>query len=263
MAGVKSTASDAATASLIAARGVRPDWCEVPVAHRPTSISGGYLLQGAVHRYLTEAGIRRLGYKIGSTSKPGQTAFGLDEPIYGGIFEDTRAGTLREAVSRRHNDPALECEVAFLLSHDLDGRQGPIDVRTILAAIESCHLACEIIDHRYRDALALGVPTLLADDFFHAGFVLGPANSRWHELDLSDLSATIEIDGAIIIGHSQDVLDPISALRWLVEALARHGELLRAGNIVLTGSIVTPTRVRLPVRTVSLSISGFEPLQLS
>jgi 2-keto-4-pentenoate hydratase len=159
-------------------------------------------------------------------------------------------------------DPGLECEVAVRLSATLDARQTHLDPDTVRAAIGSCHLACEIIDFRYGDAMALGVPTLIADDFFHAGFVLGPPNPDWHRLDLADLSAAIEIDGNAIPGHSRDVLDPITSLQWLATALAREGRGLQAGEIVLTGTIVTPTRIRLPARSVALSISGFEPMLL-
>jgi 2-keto-4-pentenoate hydratase len=49
---------------------------------------------------------------------------------------------------------------------------------------------------------------------------------------------------------------------WLAKALARNGLSLRAGEIVLTGAIVTSTPVALPARVVSMGITGFETLAL-
>ncbi|MDB5403337.1 MAG: hypothetical protein JWQ55_5355 [Rhodopila sp.] len=51
-------------------------------------------------------------------------------------------------------------------------------------------------------------------------------------------------------------------MAWLAKALARNGLSLRAGEIVLTGAIVTSTPVALPARVVSMGITGFETLAL-
>ena len=109
----------------------------------------------------------------------------------------------------------------------------------------------------------IGVPTLLADDFFHAGFVLGAANPGWRALPFGTLDGAIEIDGARISGNTADTLDPLTAIRWLARKLAESGTRLRAGEIVLTGSFTMPVPIALPVRSVTLTITGFEPLALS
>ena len=106
-------------------------------------------------------------------------------------------------------------------------------------------------------------PTLLADDFFHAGFVLGAANPGWRALPFGTLDGAIEIDGARISGNTADTLDPLTAIRWLARKLAESGTRLRAGEIVLTGSFTLPVPIALPVRSVTLTITGFEPLALS
>jgi 2-keto-4-pentenoate hydratase len=49
-------------------------------------------------------------------------------------------------------------------------------------------------------------------------------------------------------------------LLWLAKALARNGLLLRAGEVVLTGTLVVPTPVALPARAVSIGITGFATL---
>jgi 2-keto-4-pentenoate hydratase len=248
--------------AFVEARSTRPLWTGVPEHLRPATIDDGYRLQQAIYHRLARQGVARAGYKIGSTSAAGQRLFGLKEPIYAGIFDSSRAGTLATALSRPLVEPSLECEIALCLRADLDGADPGLSDAAIADAVGSCHIACEIIDNRYGDPLAAGVPSLLADDFFHAGFVIGEAKQDWRDLDLATLDATIEIDEMRATGNARDVLAAMKALRWLTGKLAKIGERLQAGEIVLTGSITAPTRINVPARSVALSINGFEPLIL-
>jgi 2-keto-4-pentenoate hydratase len=253
---------DDAVSAFVAARGSRPHWPGVAPELRPATIAEGYHLQQAIHAHLAEQGIRRLGYKIGSTSPVNQRPWGLTEPVYAGIFTDTRADTLAAALARPMLQPSLECEVAFQLGRDVDGADPALSIATIRDAIAACHISCEIIDGRYEAPLQIGVPTLLADDFFQAGFVLGAANPGWRDLDYGALEGAIEIDGVRTAGHAADTMDALTAMLWLSRKLAESGAVLRAGEIVLTGSFTRPIPVTLPARAIALTITGFAPLVL-
>jgi len=111
--------------------------------------------------------------------------------------------------------------------------------------------------------MEIGVPTLLADDFFQAGFVLGTSNPDWRTLDYGALEGAIEIDGVRASGKAADSLDALSAMQWLARKLAESGLKLRAGEIVLTGSFTRPVPVAASARAVALTITGFVPLSLS
>jgi len=249
--------------AFVEARSAPPRWSCVPKNLRPATVDDGYRLQRAIHQRLGMRGISRVGYKIGSTSAAGQRVFGLSEPIYAGIFNTSRTDTLAAALARPLAEPSLECEIALCLCADIDGSDPGLSDSAIADAVGSCHIGCEIIDNRYGDPLSVGVPSLLADDFFHAGFVIGEAKQDWRERDLGTLEAAIEIDDVRVTGNARDVLAAVTALRWLVQKLATVGERLRAGETVLTGSITAPTRVKIPAPSVALSIEGFEPLVLA
>ena len=98
----------------------------------------------------------------------------------------------------------------------------------------------EIVDARYLDYTQLDTPTLIADDFFDAGCVLGEAVQDWRDLDLATLCGSTKINdqeagrgkGADVMGH------PFEALAWLANNLAARGKFLRAGEFVFTGSVV-------------------------
>ncbi|HTI81950.1 MAG TPA: hypothetical protein VL614_15990 [Acetobacteraceae bacterium] len=251
-----------AAAAFIEARAPRPHWPGVAAELCPATITEAYLVQQAIHARLATQGVRRLGYKIGSTSPVNQRPWGLDEPVYAGIFTDTLSDSLATALARPLLHPSLECEVALQLGRDIDGNDPALAPTTILDSVESCYIACEIIDGRYEAPMSLGVPTLLADDFFHAGFVLGPPNPDWRKLDYRTLEGSIEIDGARVSGNAADTLDAISAMLWLARKLAQSGTRLRAGDIVLTGSFTRPVPIALAARAVALTITGFAPLTL-
>ena len=86
----------------------------------------------------------------------------------------------------------------------------------------------------------MGAPTLVADDFFAAGCVLGNAVPRSKAPDLLTVKGRALINGeeagrgtgADVLGH------PHNALAWLANHLATEGKGLFAGQIVLTGSLV-------------------------
>jgi len=88
----------------------------------------------------------------------------------------------------------------------------------------------------------MGAPTLVADDFFAAGCVLGKAvwcaprrrtlASRSRAAPIVNGKEAGRGTGADVLGH------PHNALAWLANHLAEEGKGLHAGQIVLTGSLV-------------------------
>ena len=77
--------------------------------------------------------------------------------------------------------------------------------------------AIEVVDDRYEDYRALDPLTLVADDFFNAGCVLGEPVEDWRGLDLPAARGRMTINGAEVgSGRGGDVLGhPLAALAWL------------------------------------------------
>jgi 2-keto-4-pentenoate hydratase len=134
----------------------------------------------------------------------------------------------------------VECEIAVRLARSLSPGEGPFTAEWMMEAIEAYHPAIEIVDDRYVKWEAMGAPTLVADDFFAAGCVLGNAVPRTKAPDLLAIKGRALINGeeaghgtgADVLGH------PHNALAWLANHLADEGRGLHAGQIVLTGSLV-------------------------
>ena len=129
-------------------------------------------------------------------------------------------------------------------------------------AIEAYLPAIEIVDDRYANWQTMGAPTLVADDFFAAGCVLGEPVARSAAPDLLKVVGRAIINGAEVArGTGADVLGhPHNALAWLANHLAAEGKGLRAGQIVLTGSLVKTIWLDAGDR-VTMDLSGLGAVQ--
>jgi 2-keto-4-pentenoate hydratase len=204
----------------------------------PRDEAEGYRIQHAVHAVLAGEVGPLVGYKIGCTSAVMQRYLGIPHPCGGGVFSK---GVHSSGVSLRHGDfvrVGVECEIAVRLAGDLTGSTFTAD--TVADAIDAYHPAIEIVDDRYADWRTIGAPTLVADDFFAAGCVLGKPVLRAAAPDLLSVTGIAFINGVEVgRGTGADVLGhPHAALAWLANHLAAGRKSLRAGQIVLTGSLV-------------------------
>ena len=72
------------------------------------------------------------------------------------------------------------------------GRRRTLERTSVARAIDACMAAIEVVDDRYEDYKSLDTPTLIADDFFNAGCVLGKPIESWDELDLTSLGGRMK-----------------------------------------------------------------------
>jgi 2-keto-4-pentenoate hydratase len=230
----------AAAQAIAAARRNRTPLKPLAADVAPKTEADGYRIQRAVHDLLLPRAGARVGFKIGCTSAVMQQYLNIPHPCGGGIFE---RGVHDSGARLRAGDyvrVGVECEIAVRLARDLEASAAPFTADRVAPAIEAYLPAIEIVDDRYADWQTLGAPTLVADDFFAAGCVLGKPVARSAAPDLLQISGRALINGVEAgQGTGADVLGhPHNALAWLANHLAADGKSLRAGEIVLTGSLV-------------------------
>ena len=229
-----------------------PDVC------RPLDAKAGYAVQDALHAHQAAHGMGGLaGYKIGCTTRVMQEMLGIDSPCAGGIlarnvFQARAAFRLSDCVGA-----GAECEIAMRLSRDVPASGAPYSGERAGEYVESCMAAMEVVENRYSDFAALGVPTLIADDFFQRAVVVGEPVHAWREVDLAAAVGTTTVDGAEAgRGVGADVMgNPLEALAWLANALAERGRSLGRGDIVLTGALVAVQWLDGPADVVA-AVSG-------
>jgi 2-keto-4-pentenoate hydratase len=203
-------------------------------------LAAAYRAQDALVDLMAErTGAVPAGYKIGLTSARMQAMCGIPHPIAGVVLSD------RVRPSGARLDPAsfgrlgIEFEIAVRLARDLPTMAAPYALPEIAAAIDAVAPAIEIVDDRAADYSALDPLSLVADNSWNAGIVLGAFERHWP--DLPSLVGTVTRNGMPLDrGTGADVLGhPFAPLVWLANHQAERGRGLAAGTIVLTGSIVT------------------------
>ncbi len=230
-----------AAAEIIAsARRGRTPLRRLPGDAAPASEADGYRIQDALHGLLAPEFGEAAGYKIGCTSAVMQQYLNIPHPCAGGVFAK---GVHASGVALRTGDfvrVGVECEIAVRLARDLLPSEAPFTAEWVAESVESYLPAIEIVDDRYAGWETLGAPTLVADDFFAAGCVLGQPVARSAAPDLLKVVGRALVNGVEAgRGTGADVLGhPHNALAWLANHLAADARGLRAGEIVLTGSLV-------------------------
>ena len=178
------------------------------------------------------------------------------------MFESTVFDAHGDVEHASYLHVGVECEIAVRLRSGIDGASAGRE--DLLDAVGSAMAAIEIVDDRFRDYTSISTPTVIADDFFGAGCVLGPPNEDVCSLDLKAVSGGMRINGESVgQGRGEDILgDPINALAWLSGELAAQGIALRAGEFVLLGSLVQTVWVK-PGDRVEVAIEGLGGASLS
>jgi len=223
--------------------------------------SWGDRVQDVVRADRLAAGERLVGAKLGLTSRAKQRTMGVAQPIVGFLTDAMRLGAGDdEQVLAATAQPRVEPEVAFRLARDLDR---PLTPWTAERAIDAVAVAVEVIDSRYA-AFGFRLPDVVADNTSAAGFLVGSWTHPRQAGDLPTAGCVLSVDatvvrtatGAAILGH------PLRALVHLSEHLARRGEALPAGAVVLAGALTDAVPLR-PGSVHRAEIRGLGAVELA
>jgi len=200
------------------------------------TIEDAYHIQQRMIARRLERGARVVGKKIGVTSKAVMNMLDVHQPDFGYLL-DTMIYNEGEAVPMSTLiQPRAEGEIAFILKHDL---MGPgISNADVLRATE-CVMPCfEIVDSRITD-WKIRIQDTVADNASCGVFVLGDRAVDPRKVDLSTCGMVLEKNGEIVAtGAGAAALgSPVNAIAWLANTLGRLGIPLKAGEVVLSGSL--------------------------
>lgn len=213
------------------------------------SMDEAYAVQSAGIGLKLDAGDRRIGYKIGLTSRVMQRSMKIDSPDYGVLLASMElpdGGTIETA---RFTDPRIEVELAFVLKDRLFGEN--LRVTDVLNATDYIVPALELISARsFRvdpdSGYVRKIQDTIADNAANAGIIMGGNPIRPGATDLRRVggilyrNAEIEETGlaAAVLNH------PANGICWIAKRFAPHGVALEPGDILLSGSFTAPVKVQ-------------------
>ncbi len=174
----------AAAKAIATARRSRAPLASLAANIAPRDEAEGYKVQRALHDLMLPQTGALVGYKIGCTSAVMQQYLDIPHPCGGGVFEKGVHDSGARLSASDYVRVGVECEIAVKLARDLPASEGPFTAEWMAETVEAYYPAIEIVDDRYAKWETLGAPTLVADDFFAAGCVLGEAVSRNNLPDL-------------------------------------------------------------------------------
>jgi 2-oxopent-4-enoate/cis-2-oxohex-4-enoate hydratase len=196
-----------------------------------------------------------IGKKIGVTSKAVQNMLGVHQPDFGYLTDRMQVLHGDDVpIGRELIQPRAEGELAFVLKRDLTGPGvTPADV---LAATDHVRPCFEIVDSRIRD-WKIKIQDTVADNASSGLFVLGREGADPRAIDFVTCGMVVEKNGDIVsTGAGAAALgSPVICVAWLANALGEFGVGLKAGEIVLSGSLVPLERVE-PGDRMSLKVGG-------
>lgn len=200
------------------------------------TIEDAYQIQQRTVKNCLDAGQSVIGKKIGVTSTIVQQMLNVHQPDFGWLLSDMLFNDGAEIDASRFIAPKIEGEIAFILKKDLLGPG--ITSSQVLAATEAVMPCYEIVDSRIKD-WKIKIQDTVADNASCGAFVLGDTMVNPNNIDLALCGMVLEKNGALIatgagaaaMGH------PASAVAWLANTLGPLGIPLKAGEVVLSGSL--------------------------
>jgi 2-keto-4-pentenoate hydratase len=216
---------------------------EPPIQTHPAlDLEDAYAIQQMQVAAWTSAGAVIRGHKVGLTSGAMQRQMAVNQPDYGVLRDDMFYSEDTALPTSSFLAPRVEPEIAFVLKRDL---QGPgVTIAEAAASIDFCLPALEIIDSRIAD-WKISIIDTIADNASSGGVVLGSHPVALGDVDLRLVGCNLFGNGALVAtGAGGAALgSPLLSLAWLANTVGAHGVVLRAGHVVLPGSVTAAQKV--------------------
>jgi len=201
------------------------------------SIEDALRIQLAVTNLREKRGEEVIGYKIGCVSKDTQRKMGFTKPAWGRLWKNELYLDGVTLDKRNFANPAMEAEFGIVLNRDLTPELVNLDY--ILDSIETIHPIIEIHNLVFNGDPPFGAE-LLANNAIHAGVVMGKPTKANIKSEITDLK--LIFDNEIIDSWSDKKWphDMLSEVEWLVKEQDKIGNILKKGNLILTGAYGLP-----------------------
>ena len=197
-----------------------------------------YRLQFALAKRKIAKGNRLIGYKAAYTSRAMQQDRGVAGPIIGCLMQSGSFAEGRPIMLTAGIVTMVEPEIAVLLNRDLKGPG--VTHEEALLAVEGVFPAIEIAEQTHggrKRSRQMGI----AIHKSNGGIMLGSLMSSPHGIDLRLEGMVISINGEVR-GSATGVEvmgNPLSLVAIIANKIGAYGEMLKAGMVLMTGSIVT------------------------
>jgi 2-keto-4-pentenoate hydratase len=234
-------------------------YANLPPDMAPTTVADAYAAQQALAKRLGPRLGGIAGLKIATTTRVMQELMGIDHPCGGVIFAANVHASPAQIRLASHVHLMIECELAVRIGSPLPPPRTPYTAKTVRPAVSALMPAFELIDDRHADYKSAKALSLIADNCWNAGVVLGVETALEPTMSLSGIAGTLEINGQP--GGKGTTDDPLAALAWLANLAAGYGQPLEPGMVVITGSVIATLPIG-PSDQFVFRLEGLGPVEL-
>ena len=240
------------------------NFAALPADIGPRDLKEAYAVQDRLQDLVVPAEGPLAGWKIALTTPVMQRMVGINHPCAGGIHANNVRHGRATLSAADYAQLAVEPEIAVRVGDELRASGAPYDRAKVARYVSACMAAIEIVDLRNVEYGKFDAVTLVADNAMNRGCVLGAPVEPGRVADLATLKGRMMLNGAVVgEGKGADALGhPLEALAWIANNLVERGRTLRAGQVVLTGSIVA-TKIPKVGDEVVVAIDGLGEASLS
>lgn len=197
-----------------------------------------YISLRMLNRRVEDDGEKVVGKKIGVTSKAVQDMLGVFQPDFGFLTDAMEYPNGADVpVEGNLISPRAEAEIGFRLKKDLVGPG--VTEQDVLDATE-CIIPCfEIVDSRIQD-WKIKIEDTVADNASCGVFVLGEETADPRGVDLPNLKVVVKKNGEFLSEGLGSAVqgNPLTAVAWLANTLGKYDIPFKAGEVILSGSLV-------------------------
>ena len=200
-------------------------------------IARGMEKQLATRRARIAAGEKPLGWKVGLGAPPAMERLKIKAPLIGFMMEKSLLANGVTVSLAGWAKPVAEPEVAVHMGKDLPAGA---DRATAIAAIAGIGPAIELAD---LNPPPDDVEVALAGNIFHRHVILGASDASRAGAKLDGISGHVFRRGMLAAKQDnveQLIGEMIGIVMHVAGTLAAYGEKLRAGDVIITGSIIPP-----------------------
>src|SRR3954453_587551 len=200
-------------------------------------IARGMERELAVRRARIAAGEKPIGWKVWLGAPAARERVKIKPPLVGFMMENSIVANGATVALAGWTKPVAEPEVAVHMGKAL---AGGADRAAAIAAIAGLGPAIELAD---LNPPPDDVEVALAGNIFHRHVILGPSDPARAGAKLDGLVGHVFRRGALAAKQEnveQLIGEMIGIVQHVAGTLAAQGERLRAGDVIITGSIVPP-----------------------
>jgi 2-keto-4-pentenoate hydratase len=195
------------------------------------------ILQSTVAKLREKRGEEVIGYKIGCVLKETQQKMGFTQPAWGTLWKNELHTSGAILNKKDYSNPAMEAEFGIILNRDLQPEN--ISFEHITDSIDSIYPLIEIHNLVFHGDAPHGTE-LLANNAIHAGIILGPKNKLPDNNQVTDLKLIYDKQIVDAWTNKKWPHDMLSEIIWLVKEQAKKKNILKKGNLILTGAYGFP-----------------------